>query len=69
MEGEVNGLMTYDRRVLRTDVAQWKRDIQALYNAAAARVNGSMAVQTYQCDVYPSTEGLEIVIEETKVQR
>lgn len=37
VEGEVNGLLTYDRRLKRVDEAQWKADIQALYDAAAAR--------------------------------
>lgn len=37
VEGEVNGLYTYDRRVLRPDVKQWKSDIQGLYNAAKKR--------------------------------
>ncbi|KAK2765162.1 hypothetical protein FQN54_008861 [Arachnomyces sp. PD_36] len=37
VEGEVNGLLTYDRRVLRTDEAQWQADIQGLYDAATAR--------------------------------
>ncbi|XHG03839.1 hypothetical protein AWENTII_007127 [Aspergillus wentii] len=37
VEGEVNGLMTYDRRILRVDEKQWKADIKALYDAAAAR--------------------------------
>lgn len=37
VEGEVNGLLTYDRRFERVDVAQWQADIQALYDAAAAR--------------------------------
>ncbi|KAJ2978423.1 hypothetical protein NUW58_g7503 [Xylaria curta] len=37
VEGEVNGLLTYDRRVLRPDVDQWKKDIQALKDAAKAR--------------------------------
>ncbi|KAF2717932.1 glycoside hydrolase family 2 protein [Polychaeton citri CBS 116435] len=41
VEGEVNGLLTYDRRVLRPDSAQWKSDIQALYDAAAARGGNS----------------------------
>jgi hypothetical protein len=44
VEGEVNGLLTYDRRALRTDVQQWKADIQALYNAAASRSNSSIVV-------------------------
>ncbi|KAJ5550865.1 hypothetical protein N7535_001196 [Penicillium sp. DV-2018c] len=37
VEGEVNGLMTYDRRLERVDVKQWQKDIKALYAAAAAR--------------------------------
>ena len=37
VEGEVNGLVTYDRRVVRVDAAQWKADIQALYDAAETR--------------------------------
>ncbi|RDW57760.1 putative hydrolase [Coleophoma crateriformis] len=40
VEGEVNGLLTYDRRVLRPDATQWKADIAALYDAAAARGSG-----------------------------
>ncbi|OQE27570.1 hypothetical protein PENSTE_c004G00992 [Penicillium steckii] len=41
VEGEVNGLMTYDRRLKRVDEDQWKKDIQALYDAAAARSNAT----------------------------
>ena len=41
VEGEVNGMMTYDRRVLRPDVKQWNSDLQALYDAAAARSNST----------------------------
>lgn len=37
VEGEVNGLITYDRRIERVDVPQWQADIQALYDAAAGR--------------------------------
>ncbi|KAF2439624.1 glycoside hydrolase family 2 protein [Karstenula rhodostoma CBS 690.94] len=37
VEGEVNGMLTYDRRVNRMDKEQWKKDIQALYDAAAKR--------------------------------
>lgn len=40
VEGEVNGLLTYDRRVLRPDVEQWKKDIQGLYDAAKSRSGG-----------------------------
>ncbi|KAJ6036508.1 Glycoside hydrolase family 2 N-terminal [Penicillium herquei] len=43
VEGEVNGLMTYDRRLSRVDEDQWKSDIQGLYDAAAARTNKTMA--------------------------
>ncbi|KAN0099295.1 glycoside hydrolase family 2 protein [Hyaloscypha variabilis] len=46
VEGEVNGLLTYDRRVLRPNVTQWKADIQALYDAAASRSNSSMTFGT-----------------------
>lgn len=28
VEGELNGMLTYDRRILRTDVKQWNADIQ-----------------------------------------
>jgi hypothetical protein len=44
VEGEVNGLLTFDRRVLRTNVTQWTADIQALYGAASSRSNSSMVV-------------------------
>ncbi|EHK22641.1 glycoside hydrolase family 2 protein [Trichoderma virens Gv29-8] len=37
VEGEVNGLYTYDRRVLRPDPRQWISDINKLYSAAAGR--------------------------------
>jgi hypothetical protein len=37
VEGEVNGMLTYDRRLLRPDLGQWNADLQALYDAAAAR--------------------------------
>ncbi|KAF7134020.1 hypothetical protein CNMCM5793_005600 [Aspergillus hiratsukae] len=37
VEGEVNGLLTYDRRLKRVDEKLWKDDIQALYDAAKAR--------------------------------
>ena len=43
VEGEVNGLLTYDRRILRPNVAQWKTDIQALYDAAKPRSGSSLA--------------------------
>ncbi|KAL2175477.1 glycoside hydrolase family 2 protein [Thermothelomyces heterothallicus CBS 202.75] len=37
VEGEVNGLLTMDRRVVRVDVDRWREDIRALYKAARAR--------------------------------
>uniref|UniRef100_A0A8H7KCU2 Glycoside hydrolase family 2 catalytic domain-containing protein n=1 Tax=Bionectria ochroleuca TaxID=29856 RepID=A0A8H7KCU2_BIOOC len=37
VEGEVNGLITYDRRFARPDSKQWQDDIQSVYDAAAAR--------------------------------
>lgn len=40
VEGEVNGFLTYDRRVSRANETQWKADIQALYDAMAARTSG-----------------------------
>jgi len=45
VEGEVNGLLTYDRRVIRPDIAQWQVDIKSLFDAAQARsgpVNATM---------------------------
>lgn len=37
VEGEVNGLLTYDRRIERPDVPQWQADIKGLFEAAAGR--------------------------------
>ena len=37
VEGEVNGLVTYDRRLWRPDIDLWQKDIQALYDAARSR--------------------------------
>ncbi|CAI6339914.1 unnamed protein product [Periconia digitata] len=37
IEGEVNGMMTYDRRILRPDVVTWNADIKALYDASEYR--------------------------------
>lgn len=44
VEGEVNGLLTYDRRMLRAHETQWATDIQALYNTLAERVQASAVV-------------------------
>ncbi|KAI0134777.1 family 2 glycosyl hydrolase, partial [Xylariales sp. AK1849] len=45
VEGEVNGLLTYDRRILRPYEAQWTADIQALYDAAETRKTGNVTVR------------------------
>ena len=37
VEGEVNGLTTYDRRLVRPDVGEWQHNIQSLYQAAKKR--------------------------------
>lgn len=37
VEGEVNGLTTYDRRIVRPDVKKWQGYIQSLYQAAQKR--------------------------------
>ncbi|KAG0148533.1 hypothetical protein CROQUDRAFT_654832 [Cronartium quercuum f. sp. fusiforme G11] len=39
VEGEVNGFVTYDRRVVRTDVQQWNTMVASLYASAKARAN------------------------------
>lgn len=41
VEGEVNGLITYDRRIIRMDEEQWKTDVTALYEAAAVRAKSA----------------------------
>jgi hypothetical protein len=41
VEGEVNGLMTYDRRIIRMNETLWKEDVTALYAAAARRAEGN----------------------------
>ncbi|KAF2267189.1 putative hydrolase [Lojkania enalia] len=43
VEGEVNGMLTYDRRINRMDKDQWKRDIQALYDTAERRTMNATA--------------------------
>jgi hypothetical protein len=40
VEGEVNGLLTYDRRILRADARLWKSDVRGLYRAVEARSGG-----------------------------
>jgi hypothetical protein len=37
VEGEVNGLLTYDRRVMRIDLNMWREEIQAIYDTAEKR--------------------------------
>ncbi|KAL1641987.1 hypothetical protein SLS61_009870 [Didymella pomorum] len=44
VEGEVNGLLSYDRRINRMDKELWSTTIQSLYDAAAKRGNGSVAI-------------------------
>ncbi|OCF73845.1 hypothetical protein I204_05690 [Kwoniella mangroviensis CBS 8886] len=41
VEGEINGLMTYDRRMERTDREIWKETISDIYSAASGRGAGS----------------------------
>ena len=48
VEGEVNGMLTYDRRLLRPDLEQWNADIQALYSAAASRGGRNYTVASLQ---------------------
>lgn len=50
VEGEVNGLMTYDRRVLRVDEKQWQADIKALYDTAAKRTKNAKQSTKEDCD-------------------
>lgn len=44
VEGEVNGLLSYDRRINRMDKELWSSTIQSLYDAAAKGGNGSVAI-------------------------
>ena len=37
VEGEVNGLLTYDRRLMRPYLKQWQDDIHRIYQAAHER--------------------------------
>ncbi|KAF2133711.1 glycoside hydrolase family 2 protein [Dothidotthia symphoricarpi CBS 119687] len=47
VEGEVNGLMTYDRRVNRMDRGLWREGVGALRDAARGRAgNGTLGVAT-----------------------
>jgi hypothetical protein len=39
----VNGLITYDRRIIRMNETLWKQDTDALYAAAARRGSGKNA--------------------------
>jgi hypothetical protein len=44
VEGEVNGMLTYDRRINRMDKALWQKSLAALYAAAEKRgQNATMA--------------------------
>jgi hypothetical protein len=44
VEGEVNGLLSYDRRINRMDLELWSSTSQSLYDAAAKRGNSSMVI-------------------------
>lgn len=44
VEGEVNGMMTYDRKIIRMNATMWKQDIQALYDAAERRTNNATMI-------------------------
>lgn len=37
VEGEVNGMLSYDRRIFRPNIEQWRNDIRALHEAAKKR--------------------------------
>ncbi|PLW26352.1 hypothetical protein PCANC_04290 [Puccinia coronata f. sp. avenae] len=40
VEAETNGLLTYDRRILRPNLQKWQALISAIYSAARSRSNG-----------------------------
>jgi hypothetical protein len=44
VQGEVNGMMTYDRKIIRMNKTMWRQDIQALYDTAAKRANNATMV-------------------------
>ncbi|KAH4187142.1 hypothetical protein HBH42_163540 [Parastagonospora nodorum] len=58
VEGEVNGLMTYDRRFIRMNETQWKEDVTALYAAAARRASGDAKVFVAMSD--RSLDGMQV---------
>ena len=43
VQGEVNGMMTYDRNIIRMNTTMWKEEIQTLYDAAAKRASETFA--------------------------
>ncbi|KAG0148530.1 hypothetical protein CROQUDRAFT_90251 [Cronartium quercuum f. sp. fusiforme G11] len=43
VEGEVNGLVTYDRRTMRADVKKWNLMLNSIYEIAKSRVGNSTA--------------------------
>jgi hypothetical protein len=61
VEGEVNGLMTYDRKIIRMDEKKWKEEITALYAAAEARasLNGTSYVVMRDEEMDSKMEGLQ----------
>jgi hypothetical protein len=44
VEGEVNGMLTYDRRINRMNKELWQRELKALYDAAAKRQNATVSM-------------------------
>ena len=44
VEGEVNGMLTYDRRINRMDKELWQKSLRALYDAAEKRGQNATAV-------------------------
>jgi hypothetical protein len=42
VEGEVNGMLTYDRRINRMDKELWQKSLADLYKAAEKRGNATM---------------------------
>jgi hypothetical protein len=51
VEGEVNGMLSYDRRINRMDKDMWKADIQGLHDAAAARASNSTMPQMARAEM------------------
>lgn len=60
VEGEVNGMLTYDRRIVRPHLDQWNEDIQALYDAAAERGGRKFTISNHSMSIMlPRAANLE----------